>query len=344
MPNSINDNFEAYTRKKNTGWGFVKIPSLPDIMEIYRWGNEGHETLWLAQSARQGRTQPLGVKERSEAVKILKSHKVDFDRLDWTTRGEGKKDFRGYSIIVRLIPGTYRSGPKTLANPTKRKNSPNDNRIPREHALAAGGLIAQVHAGEREPFPFPIKLYLLAIRARDWDGKEYQIEQDREAAIEARQILIQEVGRLRARGISPYKKSNPRKRKNPPRQNPSSYFTVVWQNVDGAGVFPEQFLDIDEAIANAQGRQLLTDSGGNAWHEFYTVVERWPDVYRHIEVFTTADRRANPKAQKGCRDAAGKFIPTPACRGWGRTRGKGVPKKAKKRSKGRKSTKFFVDF
>ena len=100
------------------------------------------------------------------------------------------------------------------SNPTKRKNSPNDNRIPREHALAAEGLIAQVHAGEREPFPFPIKLYLLAIRARDWDGKEYQIEQDREAAIEARQILIQEVGRLRARGISPYKKSNPRKRKN----------------------------------------------------------------------------------------------------------------------------------
>ena len=197
------------------------------------------------------------------------THSESFNTNDEYRVSDLRSEISNY-IIKAIKNGAKEEGisiPKALSNPTKRKNSPNDNRIPREHALAAGGLIAQVHAGEREPFPFPIKLYLLAIGARDWDGKEYQIEQDREAAIEARQILMQEVGRLRALGISPYKKSNPRKRKNKGHTKWIQYLVLQgnygygWDDVAYENITDDGFLKARRAMSQTLKEYRANERG-----------------------------------------------------------------------------------
>jgi hypothetical protein len=105
-------------------------------------------------------------------------------------------------LLPKEVPHS-RHGPDETAhyraNPRRRRNSPNDNRISREHALAAESLLARDRkTGKRKKaFPFKVKLYLLNIRQRDWVGKEYVAEQHPEASRQARRLLIAEVERIR---------------------------------------------------------------------------------------------------------------------------------------------------
>ena len=138
-------------------------------------------------------------------------------------------------------------------NPKRRKNYPNDRRISMEHANAAGSLLREAQLGERERFPFPMKLYLLNIRARDWKGKQYIAEKHPKESKEAHQILMEEVGRWS-------KQKNPRKRRNPALEvhfhdvSPSGiYATRDGKNYKLSGKRFKDFFSDDIAEIKSQG-------------------------------------------------------------------------------------------